>query len=155
MRIDKFIVRHIEWLRGKVLLSIANNNTTAESIMDATDETMKTENMWNAVENWKGLTKQEHNLDSIDANENEENNKKEPKNKKRKITYLDDCPDWDHMSTLQRITIPILKNGSLLKGTRCDDHFIVVRETCAFDSLTQILANAIATNPTYANTYYK
>lgn len=56
------------------------------------------------------------------------------------------------MQTLERITIPVLKNGSLLKGPRCDDHFTVVRETCAFDSLTKILASAIVTNPTYVDT---
>lgn len=55
------------------------------------------------------------------------------------------------MPTLQRITIPLLKNGSLLKGSRCGDHFIVVRETCAFDSLTQVVTNAIVTNSIYAD----
>lgn len=53
------------------------------------------------------------------------------------------------MPTLQRITIPLLKNGNLLKGTRCGDIFIVVRDTCAFDSLTQILINAIVTNTAF------
>ncbi|XP_011863011.1 PREDICTED: delta-latroinsectotoxin-Lt1a-like [Vollenhovia emeryi] len=73
------------------------------------------------------------------------------KKQKRKLIYLNDCPDWDHMPTLHRIIIPLLKTGSLLKGSRCGDYFIVVRETCAFDSITQIVTNAIATNPTYAD----
>ena len=61
------------------------------------------------------------------------------------MTYLDDCPQWDSMETLQRITVPVLKNGSLLKASRYDDNFIVVRETCAFDSLTQIITNTLVT----------
>jgi hypothetical protein len=54
------------------------------------------------------------------------------------------------MNTLQRITIPLLRNGSVLKASKCDESFIVVRETCAFDSLTQVMINAIVTNETYA-----
>lgn len=67
------------------------------------------------------------------------------------MTYLDDCPDWDHMTTMKRVTIPLLRNGSLMKGSRCGSNFIVVRETCAFDSLTQIVTTAIATNETFAD----
>lgn len=67
------------------------------------------------------------------------------------MTYLDDCPNWDDMKTLKRIIIPLLKNGSLLKASRCDNNFMVIRETCAFDSLTQIIINAIVVNETYHN----
>lgn len=115
-----------------------------------TEKSIKTENMWDAVENWRGLTKKECSVDEIDINEKQTSDQKDNK-LKRKLTYLDDCLDWDHISTLQRITIPLLKNGSLLKSSRCGDHFIVVRETCAFDSLTQVVLNAIVTNPIYAD----
>jgi len=53
------------------------------------------------------------------------------------------------MKTMKRVTISLLKNGSLLKAVRCGNNFIVVRETCAFDSLTQVITNAIATNEAY------
>lgn len=145
MRVDKFIVRHIDWLHGKVLLSMSNTN----NMTHVAEESVNTENMWDAVENWLGLTKKESNVDETDINI-KKIDQKNKKGKKRKSTYLDDCPNWDNMPTLQRITIPLLKNGSLLKGSRCDDQFVVVRETCAFDSLTQVVTNAIVTHPTYA-----
>jgi len=50
---------------------------------------------------------------------------------------------------MKRVTIPLLKNGSLLKAIRYGNNFIVVRETCAFDSLTQVITNAIVTNEAY------
>lgn len=141
---DKFVVRYIDWLHGKVLLSLSDDNTAHK-----VEKSIKSENMWNNVENWRGLSKKESSVDEIDINKKQADQK--DKKQKRKLTYFDDCPDWDHMPTLQRIMIPLLKNGSLLKGSRCGDHFIVVRETCAFDSLTQVVTNAIVTNSIYAD----
>jgi len=89
------------------------------------------ENTWNVEENWHGLTIQKKPSVELDLIQN----KTQSLNKKRKVTYLDDCPNWDDMKTMKRVIIPLLKSGSLLKAVRCENNFIVVRETCAFDFL--------------------
>lgn len=142
MRVDKFIIKHIDWLKGKISLSLANENTAWKEKIIAEESK---NNMWAAVENWRGLTTKS--VDALDLDDKPT----QLSNKKRKLTYLDDCPDWEHMATLKRVTVPLLRNGSLFKGSRCGDQFVVVRQTCAFDSITQIVTNAIVTNKTYAD----
>lgn len=51
IRVDKFIVRHIDWLQSKVLLSLSNDNIMTH----ITEKSIKTENTWDAVENWRGF----------------------------------------------------------------------------------------------------
>lgn len=116
MRINKFIIRHIESLQNKIL-AVANENIACK-----VKNTMENkENMWETVENWRGLTtKKKSNIDEFDLNQNQTQLKT---NKKRKLSYLDDCPGWNNMKILQCITIPLLKNGNLLKASRCGDNF--------------------------------
>lgn len=61
--IDKFIVKHIDFLQGKTLLALANESTACKE-----QDTMNSkENMWDVVENWRGLTaERKSNVDEID-----------------------------------------------------------------------------------------
>lgn len=142
MRIDKFVIKHIDSLQAKTLLAFADGRVACK------DTTMENErNLWNVVENWRGLTVKNRES-SVELDQIQ--NKRQLLSKKQKVTYLDDCPNWDDMKTLKRITIPLFKNGSLLKASRCYN-FIAVRKTCAFDSLTQVVTNIIVTNEAYHN----
>lgn len=51
MRIDKFIIKHIDSLQAKTLLALADERIACK---DTTVENEK--NMWNAVKKWRGLT---------------------------------------------------------------------------------------------------
>lgn len=57
--------------------------------------------------------------------------------------------DWDLIPLNKAVGIPILKNGSLCNAVHLDKKHIIVRETCAFDSILQIVVNAIATYEKY------
>nr|XP_012217313.1 PREDICTED: uncharacterized protein LOC105669109 isoform X2 [Linepithema humile] len=103
MQIDKFVIRHIDWLKGKVLLSFADtackdtiekigSNNNDKDNMDCSNDNEK--DTWTAVENWRGLT----------------------------TKSLSSDKDWDHMTTMKRVTIPLLKNGNLLKGSHCGNN---------------------------------
>jgi len=53
------------------------------------------------------------------------------------------CADWDFVETNRTIGIPLLKNGSLCNAVIINKEYIVVRETCAFDSIFQIVASSM------------
>nr|XP_012217310.1 PREDICTED: uncharacterized protein LOC105669109 isoform X1 [Linepithema humile] len=127
MQIDKFVIRHIDWLKGKVLLSFADtackdtiekigSNNNDKDNMDCSNDNEK--DTWTAVENWRGLTTKSLSSDKGNVNKKQT----DVTSKKNKLSYLDDCPDWDHMTTMKRVTIPLLKNGNLLKGSHCGNN---------------------------------
>lgn len=76
MRIDKFVIKHIDSLQDKTLLAFANERVACKDI------TENESNMWNAVENWRGLTvgKKESSIDIEVIEENKTHiNKKQKK----------------------------------------------------------------------------
>lgn len=210
LRVDKFIIRHLEYLEGKLLLT----NSTSEKIMplskaisspvktsntmyidesfaigtnkeekkeeqkeeqkieqkeeekeekksktekkDETEEKRKkgtkenteikeieseneiTRESLNEIENWRCKIKKETSI-----------NKKETATKRIKSNYLTPCADWDLVPTNKNIGIPILRNGSICSATTMDSEQIVVRETCAFDSIVHIIVNSITMHENY------
>jgi len=63
--------------------------------------------------------------------------------KRLKPNCLMQCADWDFVETNRTIGIPLLKNGSLCNAAIINKEHIVVRETCAFDSIFQIVASSM------------
>jgi len=89
----------------------------------------ESENASNNKENWRGEGK-------TDANK-----KRKRKNEKcrKKLTYLDACADWDFLPNGPAIGIPLISNGNLCESVHCDGVKIIVKDTCAFDSLLQVI----------------
>jgi len=131
MRVDKFVLRHVEYLRDKLILasdkinhmhckenthSFATQdneitNISSNSIsLPINQEDLKKNNKiivdshcdsWNETENWRGL----HNIKNM-------NNKSISSNhpeKQKKATYLDNYPDWDYLKSNVAVGIPLLK----------------------------------------------
>jgi len=59
------------------------------------------------------------------------------------------CADWDFIETNKAIGIPLLKNGSLCNATTVNKEQTLVRETCACDSIFQIVASGIGMRSVY------
>jgi len=68
---------------------------------------------------------------------------------KKVKSNLTPCADWDLIPNNKTIGIPILQNASLLKAVTINGKKIVVQETCAFDSISQVVANGISMSDTY------
>lgn len=170
MRIDKFIIRHIEYLEGSLRLVGAPNQksqlskdiSSPEKTLDAPiiyeDESFSIENdkretieakdienendtaqdSLNEIENWRNKIKRKISVDE---------NKKITKRVKQNC--LTSCPDWDLITSHKTIGVPLLKNGNLCNATTIDKEQIVLRETCAFDSIFQVIANGIGLRDSY------
>lgn len=67
----------------------------------------------------------------------------------KKATYLDDYPEWDYVKSDVVVGIPIIKNGNLCGPIHINKLQLVIRETCAFDSILQIVMCAFASHCTY------
>lgn len=59
------------------------------------------------------------------------------------------CPDWDFIDSEKAINIPIMRNGSLCNVTVINKEHIVVTETCAFDSIFQVIASGAGMRNNY------
>lgn len=112
---------------------------------------------WNEVENWRGLQKNKI-TESKEVSQNTEDKNDEIKEQKpvtnifkkqKKATYLNDYPEWDHVKSDTVVGIPLVKNGNLCRSVHINKLNLVVRDTCAFDSILQIVMCALASNCTY------
>lgn len=53
-------------------------------------------------------------------------------------------------TALSAVGIPLMSNRNLCEPVHCDDGIkIIVKDTCALDSLLQVIMSAIPTNPSY------
>jgi len=50
------------------------------------------------------------------------------------------------------VGVPLISNGNLCEPVHCDGVKILVKDTCAFDSLLQVIMSAIAIYPSYKET---
>lgn len=146
LRVDKFIIRHLDYIDGRVKEASANYHNTRKEVLkikenDNINLTCPNKNIdttqtnvlntstdvtsLNEYENWGGLGN--------------------VKSKKRKRpNYLDACPDWDYVQSHKTIEIPIFKNGNLYENNlRINEVLVIIKETCAFDSLIQLVMHAI------------
>jgi len=170
MRVDKFVLRHVEYLRGKLILASDKinvhceenthsfvtqeneiTNISSNSIsLPMNQEDLKKNNeitvdshcdSWNETENWRGL----HNIKNTD---NKSTSSDHPE-KQKKATYLDNYPDWDHLKSDVAVGIPLLKNGTICSSVCINKIHVVIRETCAFDSILQVVMYAFASYCAY------
>lgn len=102
----------------------------------------ESENALNNKENWRGEGK-------TDANKRKRKIDTNNEKQRKKLNYLDACADWDFLPSGTAVGIPLISNGNLCEPVHCDGIKIIVRDTCAFDSLLQVIMSAIATNPSY------
>lgn len=125
IRIDKFILRHLEYLNGRLRLTVSASNEeiiASKNISNSQDfvESGKCTNdpqddlqvALNEIENWRCKIEKEASTSN--------------QSQKRK-NYLTPCADWDFVD--KTIGIPLLKNGSLCNATTVNSVQIVVRET--------------------------
>lgn len=102
----------------------------------------ESENELNNKENWRGKDKTDTNKRKRKIDTNNEKYRK-------KLNYLDACADWDFLPNGPAVGIPLISNGNLCEPVHCDGIKVIVKDTCAFDSLLQVIMSAIATNPSY------
>lgn len=104
------------------LSSIANNNR------DVSVDSL------NQVEDWRGKTTQDIPTSQILPLKHSRPN------------YLDSCPDWSTDNVKSAIGLPLIRNGNLCDPVVIDKQTIVVHETCAFDSILQIVVDSRCMN---------
>lgn len=183
MRIDKFIIKHLEYLEGRLRLTAGSEKILSKNIscplnapdaltisneesipIDTPDapttcneelignETEKKEDIdidknknevardsLNEIENWRSKIKRKTPVMNDD----------EQVAKRKKSNYLTPCADWDLITTNKAVGISLLKNGSVCNATTVGKEKIVIRETCAFDSIFQVVANGICMSDAY------
>lgn len=113
------------------------NSTIKEIPKNKSSKKLLKINPLNEYENWKGK-----------ANSPKELGTKAVA-KRGKPNYLDPCPDWDILSNLKSIGVPLILNGNQCNAVIVGKTRIVVIQMCPFDSLLQIFANALALFPYY------
>lgn len=108
-------------------------------------------NEWNTCENWHGLVNPINDMNKLDdiIKCSQELPKSKPK-KRYKPSYLDKCPEWDFLNNIKSFNLPLIINGSKCKPLHIKQgQSLILQETCAFDSLLQIIASGIAANIEY------
>jgi len=109
---------------------------------------LKLDSIDDVINKDKIIIKENNVDDSLNEQENWGGLNDESK-KRRKPTYLDACPEWDAIQSYKAITVPLLKNGSISNSVRIKGKYVSVKETCAFDALTQLIMHACSKEPRY------
>jgi len=73
------------------------------------------------------------------------------KEKTKRPTYMDPFPDWDLVQSHKFVNMPLLRNGNLCDSIKLKNKYVCVRNTCAFDSVVQLLSHAIGKEKFYKN----
>lgn len=101
------------------------------------------DDVWNVCENWHGLTGSSNTVECSQQNV--------PK-KRIKASYLDKCSEWDFIkNSKSSFNLPLIINGSKCKPVKQGKLIINIQETCAFDSILQLVVSGIVTHATYRN----
>lgn len=69
--------------------------------------------------------------------------------KKPRQSFLDKVADWDLVPQKALFGIPLFQNGNKCNPLLCDKVKILVKNSCAFDSLFQIITCGMAMRPNY------
>ncbi|KAL0105529.1 hypothetical protein PUN28_016893 [Cardiocondyla obscurior] len=107
-------------------------------------------NIWNTCENWRGKAELKN---IVDLNKSPIN--KSSVKKRAKPSYLDKCPEWEFIKNAKVAKQPTFKNGLFCNPIILEKFRINVRNTCAFDSIFQIIMSAIASNQIYRKSINK
>lgn len=108
-------------------------------IWTCTDIHSSTVNDWNTCENWRGKAELKC---TAELN-------KSPIKKRVKPSYLDKCSEWEFIKNTKISKQPAFKNGLFCNPVILGKLRLNVRNTCAFDSLFQVVMSAIASNEVY------
>lgn len=140
LRVDKFIIRHLEYIDGRIKEASTNYSTTSAEIENNNiidnNNNEKTHIASNHLENASDPVRSLNECENWGGLCNTHSKKKKP-------NYLDPCSDWDYVQTHKVVHIPILKNGNLCNSIRVDGTHVLIKETCAFDSVLQLIMHAI------------
>lgn len=79
------------------------------------------------------------------------NEQEVPIKKRAKPSYLDKCLEWDYLKNIKSFNLSLIINGSKCRPIKKGQSMMTVQETCAFDSLLQLVASGIATHTAYRN----
>lgn len=102
---------------------------------DIQSSTANDSNIWNTCEDWRGKAEKESKRIAVP---------KESLVKKRKeLSYLDTCPKWEYIKNTKVSKLPAFKNGSFCEPVTMEQFKLNLKNTCAFDSLFQVIMNAI------------
>jgi len=71
------------------------------------------------------------------------------KRKHAKPTCLDDCPEWDYIKDSKIGQIPIILNENISGPVRINDYNLNIMQTCAFDSIFQVVVSELLANKIY------
>lgn len=144
LKVDKFIIYNLDYIEGRIKEASTNYSATKEElkIQKENDNTISITQKVNA-EKADAPLNDSHIPHSDTLNKCENWGGLGESNKKKKPNYLDTCSDWDYVQSHKAIEIPILKNGNLCDSMQIDGKFISIKETCAFDSLIQLITHAI------------
>lgn len=120
------------------------DDSLTNSFMDNIDIQSSTANdcdIWNTCENWRGKAEKEsRSIAEL---------KESPIKKRAKPSYLDACPEWEYIKDAKVSKLPVFKNGLFCKPVIMGKFGLNLKNTCAFDSLFQVIMNAIASNQVY------
>jgi hypothetical protein len=162
MRVDRFVLQHLDRIDEKIKersketdvrpetppgttsISAESLSRSEISFLKDTKIGTSTPNEWSVKEDWGGLTKHEEETTQTPI--------KEPKKKRSKLTYFDNCPDWEFIKDARASRIPVLMNGSTLPPVRIQGCDWNITETCAFDSIFHVVINGMAINEGYVHT---
>lgn len=95
-------------------------------------------NIWNTCEDWRG--KAEKRIDVP---------KESPIKKRIKPSYLDTCPEWEYIKDTKISKLSAFKNGLFCEPINMKQFKLNIKNTCAFDSLFQVIMSAMASNRIY------
>jgi len=72
-----------------------------------------------------------------------------PVKKRAKPSYLDKCPEWQHIKNTKVSKLLAFKNGLFYPPVKMEKYRLNLLKTCAFDSSFQVIMNAMASNSVY------
>lgn len=124
--------------------SDTNNTSLSEINLNKSNISDEKNDVWNICENWHGLTGSSNTAEKCVCSQ--------PTPKRTKTSYLDKCPEWDFIKNSKSFNLPLIINGSKCNPVKQGQLKINVHETCAFDSILQLVLSAIVAHPEYRNT---
>lgn len=125
-------------------IEYASDNTNSSGVNPKSDNLNKENEVWNICENWHGLTGSTNITDECS-----QALQKPAPIKRSKPTYLDKCSEWDFIKNSKSFNLPLVINGSKCRPIKQGQLIITVQETCAFDSILQLVVSATVAHAAY------
>ncbi|KAL0100529.1 hypothetical protein PUN28_019679 [Cardiocondyla obscurior] len=130
MRVDKFVVQHLSYIEGKMRLDYTDTKTTKSMEINVLHKSN------DSFYNEQSLL----NSTSINDNENSKQSTNLPNN-----STTSDLAD-NSVDSNKTVCIPFVKNSNLCQTVKLKEENVMVRNTCAFDTLLHITVHVIGIN---------